>query len=275
MENNPTITNSRKKFNEHALDAMTPIGAYILGLYYSDGCVCKTTSNRHIVAIGMDDLDVIEFVRSFFSSENKISTYSRPNGKTSHRISFSSTHLFNTFTSLGCCSRKSHVLKPPIIDQALYPAFLLGLFDGDGCISRNSSINSWKASIGTGSKNIVEWLSNYARELNAAYSLEQRRTKNKDFFTISFTGISAKYFLDLLYSSVLIHPCKRKWLLYQQLVAEKFRRGPDFMSWELDYIHQMPDNRECASLINLDSRNYGWTRSWDSIRHKRKSIRAN
>lgn len=241
--------------------------AYFLGLLFSDGCVCHTTKNRYITNLGMNDKDVIINFKKFMKAKNKISkTYKR------YEISFCSKYLFNKLNHLGCLARKSNILSYPKIPVNLIWPFLLGVYDGDGSLSLNKTINSWKMSIGTGSLKFSLWLKNFLKVHNFRVSYEKRKLKNrKNFYNIVLTGITAKAFLSKLYSSSIKYkPMKRKFIIYKKLNKLKLRNNMQPFDWELDYLKNNKSNKKCLELIKNDPRNYGWIRSSDSIAHFRK-----
>lgn len=255
-----------KLFNEHAFDKITYNAAYFLGVLFSDGCTCITTNNRHTVSLGMYDKDTIKSFKTFMKSKNKISKVDK-----TYRISLCSEYLFWRLFKLGCVCRKSKILKKPLVKEKYLNAFILGLFDGDGSISLNKSINSWKASIGTASLSFFTWLKKVLKKLGIKFSVETRKIKNGLFYIICYTGVSAKELLKILYNNKAYAQCmRRKRDIFKKLKSAKFRKGPNLFEWELRYLRSRISNSHCFEKIKGDKRNYGWIRSVDSIRHIRK-----
>ena len=274
------ITNKKnQKFDTTVFDVIGPKEAYMLGLFYSDGCVCKTTNKRCISSFGSNDLSLVKNVKKFFKSKNKINKNSKKklNNKgnpwnPNYNIAFSSEYLFNRLNDLGCIERKSRFIKKPNITEDLYLPFLLGVFDGDGSICYDKKINSWHISIGTASKDFYDWMAEYSSRLGIIFSFEIRKIPSGNFYIIMFTGLSAKVFLDKLYSSANgFIPLKRKNILYNKLCKESFA-NPRYQLWEIECIKKYPNNRECSDKINKDIRNYGWNRSFVTIRSKRRKL---
>jgi hypothetical protein len=191
------------------------------------------------------------------------------NNKIVYHLQLCNKKLFNKLYELGCVPRKSNIVNPPAIDDEFYFPFILGYFDGDGSISRNTTINSWKIYIGTGGKNLFEWLESIFIKLSISYSVDIRKKKNI-FYGISLCGISGKVFMDQLYSSVPGYlPLSRKKHKFLEMSLTKFR-SPNLFTWEKECIINNEDNHVCSELIKLDKRNYGWERSPDAIRKIRK-----
>jgi len=254
-------------------DINSNIKAYWLGFYFADGCVCKTTGNRYIVTISSIDEEVPLKLKKFYNIDsNHYISNKQINNKFVYSLQLCNKKLFMDLCKLGCLPNKSCILSKPIIDEKYYLPFILGYFDGDGSISRNSSINSWKVSIGTGGASFFEWLANTINHIGFTYSVT---VKNK-FYTISLCGISAKTLLDKLYSTVPADlPLSRKMEMYEKLKIVKFKKGPNFLEWENVYIKQNKDNFICSELISKDKRNYGWVRSPESIRKVRTRLEIN
>lgn len=271
-------TNDKKLFDEHVFDNIGIKEAYFLGLYFADGCICKTTNGRHMIRFNSKDQDLISSIRSFFKSTNAISASINPqNNKTYYSITFSSEYLFNMLHKLGCVQQKSSIVNSPNINSSLYMPFLLGLFDGDGSISCNKSINSWKVSYGTASISLHEWLMKIIDETGISYSKEIRTTKTGLFYMICFCGISAQAWLNCIYGAVgqVVHPLDRKYKLFEYISHCKFRKAPNLFSWEMSLLKTNFSNKEVADLIKCDKRNYGWQRSEASIRLLRKRYKEN
>lgn len=63
---------------------------------------------------------------------------------------------------LGITPRKSLTLEPPALRSDLMRHFWRGEFDGDGCLSLNTSSGQWVATL-VGSRGMVDAFSSYAR----------------------------------------------------------------------------------------------------------------
>lgn len=260
------ITKPRYNYNIKAFDNIDNISAYWLGYYFADGNICKSR-NRSLITASSVDEEIIVKLSEFYGLNSGELIYQRKVKDTIYySLQLCNEYLFNKLNSLGCVPNKSFIIDAPIIDPKFYNSFMVGVFDGDGSISLNKSINQWKVSIGTGSPYFIKWLESQVG--NLTYGLEKRKNGKKLFYNIVFVGLAAKEFLSRIYKSVPDGlPLSRK--------KEKFNLietncGPKFQNWELEIISLHKENLNlCKEMIESDERNFGWKRSINSLSHKR------
>ena len=125
-------------FNENYFNELkTHEQAYILGFIYADGY------NRED-CLELDQLeervDILEKVNKALDSNYPIRAYSP--GK--YRLNFNSKKLCQDLVKLGAMRNKSLVLNfPQFISDELMPSFILGYFDGNGCIWNGKRKKMW------------------------------------------------------------------------------------------------------------------------------------
>jgi len=268
------ISRRRVKFDETVFDEIGRKEAYYLGLLFADGCVCASTGGRHTVSFSSSDFELADKLRRFLRSSSEVHSTSKKNGVQYH-VSHSSRHLFKRLVSLGCVERKSRILRKPKIAQQYWMPFLLGFFDGDGSISRNRSINSWKVAFGCASRDFFGWLLQILNNMYLAYSVEKRSTKNGEFFIACLCGLSGRVLLQSMYRSIedVAEPLQRKKKQFEKLVRVKRLKSPNLFGWERDYLADFSfNNKECCLAIMQDFRNYGWKRSLRHVSQLRKKI---
>lgn len=108
----------------------TPQQAYILGLLASDGWV---TRNEIGIKLSGKDIELVELIR------DQLAPYHRIVPVQGNAFSFrvTSRQMKADLSSYGIIPRKSLVLKyPDNLPSELNNSFILGCFDGDGCLSR-------------------------------------------------------------------------------------------------------------------------------------------
>jgi len=263
-------SNKLRKFNPYVFDRIGVVESYYLGLIFSDGCICETTNGRKMLTFVSMDFQLVSNIKIFMNSANAISER-HENKKIYYSIAFCNGFLYERLLQLGCVAKKSLIIGAPKIDSKYYLSFLMGMFDGDGSISLNRSINSWKCSIGSGSKKMFLWISTILEQYGFSYSGGSRIIREKPFYTVELVGISALAFLRLLYDSVdsSVVPLERKHKRFLELSKVKFRKGPNFLEWEKEYLLSDLNYTDCCYMINNDSRNYGWVRKAASVRYWR------
>lgn len=103
--------------------------AYILGLWYADGCV---HNNQAIITLHKDDEKILEKIRNYICP--KLTIKNTVNGD-SKILVFSNSYLVSNFIKHGCVTRKTwEELSIPKMPEKLIKHFIRGYFDGDGSI---------------------------------------------------------------------------------------------------------------------------------------------
>lgn len=132
--------NSTRKYNfneNYFRELKTHEQAYILGFIYADGY------NRED-CLELDQLgsriDILEKINTALNSNYPIRSYS-PN---KYRLNFNSRQFCSDLTKLGAVRNKSLILTfPDFIPEELMSSFILGYFDGDGCIWNGKRKKMW------------------------------------------------------------------------------------------------------------------------------------
>ena len=117
--------------NEHYFDNIdSDEKAYILGLFYADGCI---TNNYLIFGQIAYRKELVEKVNKALQSTYPIRYISK---KDFYQIQINNKRLITRLKELGCIERKSLRLKfdIKIIPEQFMHSFIRGYFDGDGCI---------------------------------------------------------------------------------------------------------------------------------------------
>jgi hypothetical protein len=107
--------------------------AYIFGIMCSDGCV---SYKDNTISLSSNDWDLLKFYKSQLKCNKKLDfSLKIPKSK---KISYASPQHKKDLINLGCTPRKSLTLDFPSFEQVPLEymwSFILGMFDGDGCIS--------------------------------------------------------------------------------------------------------------------------------------------
>ena len=149
----------------------TPEKAYWLGFLAADGYVVGNELN---IQLGKKDK---EHLKKFSDAINGNLTIRDINGKNnfgtsySHcRVSLKSDKMINDLVKYGIVPKKSLILKTPNINNSLFPYWIIGYMDGDGCVSKNKK----KIRISfTGTYEVLNFIKTYLKS-QAVISLEHR-----------------------------------------------------------------------------------------------------
>lgn len=135
------FADSRREYdlNVHYFDEIdTPNKAYILGLLYADGCN-KRSKYQVDLSLQEDDKHILEEISKELETNKplRFKPYrdKNPNHKDQYILSITNKHISDVLCEVGMVNAKSLVLEfPKALDEELYPHFIRGYFDGDGCL---------------------------------------------------------------------------------------------------------------------------------------------
>ena len=130
------LSNQRVKKNSYFDKIDTPEKAYFLGYLFADGYISKTTYGTSIgIGLQLQDKYIIEALCEQMQIPKNIGIY-----KNSAKLQYTDQHTYNNLISFGICEDKSHKdFHLPNIHDELMNSFILGYFDGDGCITIKST----------------------------------------------------------------------------------------------------------------------------------------
>lgn len=201
--------------NEKIFDSITEESSYLLGYFAADASMNK--NRRHLcIMIQERDGELLENIRKLLSSNAPIKTIIYSKKKKAKRglyINFCSQYMCSKLIKLGIIPNKTGKEKIPKIPNQYYAAYLLGLFDGDGCIYVNIKRKLFQFSIVSANKKFLQKLQrdigfksgNIVKTSSNIY--QWRVTKQEDLYKL----------YHLMYSTKL--PClTRKKLKYQQFI---------------------------------------------------------
>lgn len=221
--------NSRKYiYDESFFEVIdTEEKAYWLGFIYADGYVMNKKDGGKLfgIALSIVDKEHLEKLKLSLKATYPIHEYipnkSNYSNKNYCRIQIFGEKIFNDLGKYGVSPNKTLIVKPPAIDKVLYPHFIRGYIDGDGCITsskKNTSDNiDFKVKI-LGTKELLDFIKEYIEENNVAiiHRYDQRKSTT-EVFTLELGGNKqVKKFLDLIYKDAIIY-LDRKYEKYLEL----------------------------------------------------------
>lgn len=135
--------------------------AYVLGFLFSDGSMEDASRIRgKYLRVSSTDMDRIEHIRALLGSEHTIVRIQKPKpSKPQYFLRIGSQILYSRLEILGMTPRKSLTMAFPNIPKKYLGSFVLGYFDGDGCVYLKNRLSKRPTGLKTiftsGSKNFL------------------------------------------------------------------------------------------------------------------------
>lgn len=151
--------NSRKyNINKDYFKVWTSNMAYILGLWYADGCIYG--GKMFDITLHKKDKYLIKQIANQLDYQGPLYDYV---DRQASRINFCCKEIYNDIINLGGTENKSLTIEFPKIPKEYHRDFIRGYFDGDGCVMnlKNNRLNS---AFTCGSKNFLESLLSILQE---------------------------------------------------------------------------------------------------------------
>lgn len=132
--------NSRKyHINQDYFKTWSHNMAYILGLWYADGCIYG--GKMFDITLHKKDQYILKRIAEELAYEGPIQDYV---DRQAARLNFCCVVIYNDIIALGGSESKNLTVEFPDIPKEYLHDFIRGYFDGDGCIMRlkNNRVNS-------------------------------------------------------------------------------------------------------------------------------------
>lgn len=126
--------------------------AYILGLWYADGCIYG--GKMFDITLHKKDKYILKKIAEKIGYEGNLYDYV---DRQAARLNFSCVVMYNDLVALGATERKSLTVSFPDIPEEFLHDFIRGYFDGDGSIMRIKG-NRINSAFTCGSKRFLEVL---------------------------------------------------------------------------------------------------------------------
>jgi len=121
--------------------------SYVLGLWFTDGCIW---GNRFSITLRRKDHLLLKNILRAMKSHHKLYY-----AKSCCKIDISSKAIVESIINLGGTSRKSLTIKFPKIPKKYISDFTRGLWDGDGSIYLNRKDNRFRSTFCSGSRRFI------------------------------------------------------------------------------------------------------------------------
>jgi hypothetical protein len=209
--------NYKKYLSKEYVNPSTPEAAYFLGYFWADGNIIKRNTHKSSISLIEEDAEYLfnniikKIEGNVWKLSNSIPVYSidrfgnKKQVKNQRLIKTYSIELFNFLKEMNYdIKSKTNFNKIfNIIPQYLKSFFILGYFDGDGCINISHITNkNIKARVEFSSTYNYDWsaLVNYLIENNIEYIIKNKINKNGkcSLFTINKQKSIVKFY-ELIY----------------------------------------------------------------------------
>lgn len=145
MKKQNDLIYSNTKNHSYFVNIDTPSKAYLLGILSCDGWLSNTKSdNTYEIGLRSTDKYLIELFKTEIESNNKIVEIAEGEHKfydtiihkqKSYQLIINSGALYKSLFDLGFAAKSYDQRIPEALSNYLYPDFIRGLLDGDGCVS--------------------------------------------------------------------------------------------------------------------------------------------
>jgi hypothetical protein len=227
------------KFNENYFESIdTEEKAYFLGFLYADGYVHKR-SYTLVFQLKENDVHIINKFKDCLGVTKKLYLT-----RGQCRLSISSKKLITDLEKYGCGQAKSFTLKFPELNENMYPHFIRGYFDGDGCICLTSRYKGTSVSI-VSSIDFINSLSIFLKSkgMDKLYVREHNKCKHIRYLTIS-SKVEIKNFENYIYKDATVF-LKRKKDKFENVFRRTFIDKDKV--WE-SYAKHKDLNKVCAEM---------------------------
>lgn len=153
-------SNNARKYhiNQDYFKTWTPNMAYILGLWFADGCIYN--GKMFDITLHAKDKYILKQIAKELEYEGNLYDYV---DRQAARINFSCVVIYKDIIALGGTECKSNTITFPDIPEEYLSDFVRGYFDGDGSIMllKNKRVNS---AFTSGSKQFLDSLLSILRK---------------------------------------------------------------------------------------------------------------
>ena len=166
--------------------------AYILGFLFADGNI---DSKSYYISFAQNNLYILQQIKSYL----KVGTIYRNDNMYIYTIC--SRSLANRLKKLNVTPKKTKTIIPPKVPINYINSFLLGIFDGDGCIAKCG--NSYSVEFLSASSNLIYYIKNNLEQYAnvSKRPIYKRKTKNTFVYILRFyKRQDIKLLFEFLYS---------------------------------------------------------------------------
>jgi transcriptional regulator len=221
-KNGFVIDRFKYHFNEHYFDQIdSQDKAYILGLLWADGHN-RVDKGGVILELQEDDKELLEKINNLTENERPLRKVAlndkNPSWKNQYNLLWQSKYLSDVLNKYGMCQRKSLVLEfPKWLNEELYPHFIRGYMDGDGCVCYMKHNHKIQVSM-VGTRVFLEVVQNICKNIGVKSYIIHDKRANEAICQLSIVSNTGSVtFLDWIYMNANLK-MERKYNKYQQFL---------------------------------------------------------
>ena len=205
LENGETRTIGPRctTINEYFFRGWSPEMAYVLGVFYSDGCLQKSPSGYYTATISQKEPELLEKCLDLMACNAPL--HYRPNNSPRgglYTFAVNDQGTCRNLLALGVHPRKSLTLQFPDAPFGVLRHFIRGCWDGDGSIYRNgTSRSAWRASYISGSPRFIRGMRDSLVE-HGLPSATIHQNRGSRASTIYYRGSRCRTLFHVLYDGV-------------------------------------------------------------------------
>lgn len=197
------IRQSGTNINTAFFREWSPAMAYVLGVFYSDGCLCVKRNGYLSASISQKEPELLEKCLALMNCDARL-CYRPHNSPVGGLYTFTVNHqgVCRDLIVRGVHPKKSLTIEFPEMPTEMMRHFIRGCWDGDGCICKGGHrASSWQASYCSGSQLFVAGLHNALVHLGMPPARIHRRRK-ATLYQVRWTGWKCESLFRILYDGV-------------------------------------------------------------------------
>jgi hypothetical protein len=197
LKGNKRLSKKDYTLNHSFFKTPNLLNSYYAGLIASDGCLSDSKNSR-CINLDMCDKHIVEQFKNDIEYTGPFTTHTHIKYKTHYKVNMYSEQLFDDLVEKwNITPRKSLTLQPPNLTGDLAKAYILGYFDGDGCV-KASKTQCLCIVFSSGALNILEWIKDIL-QINNKISSYNRKNYNTEY-ALELGGQGAYDTMQNLYS---------------------------------------------------------------------------
>lgn len=228
------------ELNNHFWKGETPITAYFAGFSTADASLA-TGSKSFLLSLNSKDKNLLEAFRKLCGFTGEIRQYWRKNKKKDGLLPVSTLAVSNASLWYGDLEEKWGIIPnktfrghPPIIDNwYLKLCWLIGVIDGDGCISKSDNKTNMSIGFVSSNKETIDYVKKIIDESfpeipqigrKRALMSEVRKSKKYNCYHYVVENIRAYIIFDYL-RQIPLPKLSRKWNFKSAVIAlERYKQ---------------------------------------------------